>query len=523
MSDKIIKISSQQGFSDTWLNAAEPTNLNLCDFRIPAGMTVSLKDSYIAFNVSLPTPDDSPINTMITLDSLSDPTVATAKNYTAPNSCLIRNARMTCDRGQVESIRRVDTLKCAMWNLEHDTEEQQDDLNAFVAPKSVRGVGNQTSYFLDAVKVSNDDDDVAIVGALSRNLTRDVKVPLAEIFGIGQVDDWDTSKFGETRIHLETNWNKVKSVNLGGQEDVSLTFDGSGAFWGSADDVTLAVGADLTAITLTNVYNSQSEMEQFCPFFTGEKILYSATASGTLANAVNVATVVNSMLFDEATGKAVINFNSAVLSNPAGGTASNITVAVIKADTSTAITNTVNRAELVLMTRPGVEGDDEYEYVTYSTEQDNGNGIASFSRGYVIEPEAQNMMVCLTKPNEILPGIKYLSYRYAIDNVDQTGNRSVEPNSTLQYDRLQRCLTNTSTGMGWRNAQLQFFNWTPNANGTSTQEDAYDKPNSTICETLVLTDRPKYVDLQIETTGTDATDSLADIIIYKQMVKSIKA
>ena len=519
MSDKIIKISSQQGFSDTWLNAAEPTNLNLCDFRIPAGMTVSLKDSYIAFNVSLAPAGDVPLNTVLTLDNLS----ATGENYMAPNSCLIRNARMTCDRGQVESIRRVDTLKCAMWNLEHDTEEQQDDLNAFTAPKSVRGVGNQTSYFLDAVKVSLDDDDVAITGAVSRNLTRDVKVPLSEIFGIGQVDDWDTSKFGETRIHLETNWNKVKSVNLGGHENESLNFAGGGLFWGSADDVTLAVDSDLTAITLSTVYGSQAEMEQLCPFFVSQKILYSATASGTLANAVNVATVVNSMGFDETSGKVVINFNSAVLSNPAGGTASDITDAVIKADTTIAVTNTVNRAELVLMTRPGVEGDDEYEYVTYSTEQDNGNGINSFSRGYVIEPEAQNMMVCLTKANEILPGIKYKSYRYAIDNVDQTGNRSVEPNSTLQFDRLQRCLTNTSTGMGWRNAQLKFFNWTPNTDNSATQEDAYDKPNSTICETLLLTDRPKYVDLQIETTGTDGTDTLADIIIYKQMVKSIKA
>ena len=52
MSDKVIRISSQQGFSDEWLNAGAPTNLNLLDFVIPRGMVVDLSKSYIAFNTS---------------------------------------------------------------------------------------------------------------------------------------------------------------------------------------------------------------------------------------------------------------------------------------------------------------------------------------------------------------------------------------------------------------------------------------------------------------------------------------
>ena len=150
MSDKIIRLSSQQGFADTWINANVPTNLNLCDFRIPRGMCVSLRDSYISYNVSITSDTDQPVNAMLQLNSLGADGIA----YQAPNAALVRNARISCDRGQIESLRRVDTLACAMWNLEHDAEEQKDDMNAFVAPKSVRGKGNQTSYLLDAVSVT---------------------------------------------------------------------------------------------------------------------------------------------------------------------------------------------------------------------------------------------------------------------------------------------------------------------------------------------------------------------------------
>ena len=40
--DKVIRISSQQGFSDSFTNATKPSNLNLLDFVIPSGMNIDL-------------------------------------------------------------------------------------------------------------------------------------------------------------------------------------------------------------------------------------------------------------------------------------------------------------------------------------------------------------------------------------------------------------------------------------------------------------------------------------------------
>ena len=101
---------------------------------------------------------------------------------------MIKNASISCDKGQIESIRRVDALRSSLWNLEHDAEDRKDDMNAFTGPKQIRGDKNQTSYFLDPAVVNMtqpNDGNAVIPGRASRNLARDVKIPLKDIYGIG--------------------------------------------------------------------------------------------------------------------------------------------------------------------------------------------------------------------------------------------------------------------------------------------------------------------------------------------------
>lgn len=542
MSDKIIRIGSQQGFAESWTNASAPTSLNLVDFEIPPGMVIDMTKSYMSFNTQINPAaaagtiadrntgvgnlgtftTESPVNQMLRLDNLG----SAGECYEAPNSALIRNARMTCDKGNIESIRRVDTLKSALFNMEHDREERKDDMNAFTAPKGVLGIGNQSSYFLDTVVRNTDGgtgagDGNVITGETSRLLSRDVKVPLKSVFGLAEgADAWDTSKFGATRIHCETNWKHVKSQALGGSENTSLTFTG-GEFWGSMEShVNLADGDDLTEVITQFEY---TDYQQVSPFYVGQRVFVDAD-NATIGNQRNIPLVIASieqitLVGDANINKLKIKFDTSVnggkvISN-ASGAPQNITAIVMRADNGVADTAsiTVNRAELVLFTRPQMSSPSEYQYVTYTTEEDNGNALTSFARGYTMEGEAEQMMVCLAPSNEILPSTEYESYRYAVDNKDMTGNRSVLVRSPIAYDRLTRALDNQYTD--WRSAQLKFFNQTP---VTPTQANAYDKTNSTIVDTLPLSDRPKYVDLQIECAA-----GVADLRIYKQMVKSIKA
>lgn len=512
MSDQVIRISSEQGFAASWTNAAQPTTLNLCDFRIPRGLVCDLSKSYIAFNTQIePTVagnfDDTatPVNSNLKINNLAAGNLA----IEVPNAALIKNAMISCDKGQIESIRRVDTLRSTLWNVEHDAEERKDDMNAFTAPKQIRGDGNQTSYFLDPCVNNVDDAGGQITGRGSRNLARDVKIPLKEVFGIGEAEDWSTDKFGETHVHLETNWKDVKSYELGGAENTEEAFDQT-ILWGQCDNITVGASPDsVSGVTLSFMYD---DYQQYCPFFVGQQVILAATTSNADPNVTNESAQIKTMQYDDATAKMVIVFEAPWYTNGQAG-ASNLTAILMKADTSYVALNTVNRAELVLYTKPGdMKTEDSYEYVTYSTEQDNGNGITSFARGYVMEPSARNMIVALCDNGIRLPQSVYESYRYAINNEAMTGNRDIKPDTSLQYDRLTRCLDSTGMGTEWRNAQLRWFN----NEVTPLQTGSYALKTSLIAETLMETERTKYVDIQIE-----AAAGVNELVIYKQHVRSI--
>jgi hypothetical protein len=495
-------------------------------------LTVDLSKSYVAFNTQIRptiagnfTSADDVINSNMFITGLN---AGQSSRTEVPNVCLIKNADISCDRGQIESIRRVDTLRSTLWNIEHDAEDRQDDMNAMTAPKSVRGDKNQTSYFLNPV-INTEvglgaGAGAAITGRVSRNLTRDVKVPIKDIFGIGQAEDWNTSKFGETRIHLETNWKDVRSYELGGFEDVTNSFDQTKK-WGAMDDAAVAIGQEAGNTLITSY--KYTDLELTSPFFEGQHILISATANdaGGTAQGTQPADVVAVI------GEIGYNTNRSLYITivPATGTswytngtgvAITLTDIVMKSDITVTPQMTVNRAELVLYTKPDRDTEDSYEYVTYTTEQDNGNGLKDFARGYVMEPSARNMIVCLCNNGEKLPTTAINSYRYAVNNEGMTGNRDIKPNSAIQYDRLTRCLDSTGMGTDWRNAQLKWFTNNPAILQPASFQNNGGNPEqcAVIAETLMLTDRPKYVDIQI---ASAAADTLQELIIYKQHVRSI--
>lgn len=540
MGDKIIKLASLQGFSDSWKNAGAPSRLNLVDFVIPSGYVVDLSKSYIAYNTSISveagaaTADGGtwhgtePVNAMLKMNGL----VTGNDSMSVPNVILSRNAAIQCDRvGQIENIRRCDTLKSSLWSLEHDAEERIGDMNAFTAPKGPRGVGNQSSYFLDA-RTSGDATGANGTGdEASRQLSRDVKIPLKDMWGICEADDWSTQKQGETRMHLETNWSDIKLEALGGQEATSLSPVG-GHHWGKMNDVdAVAANTPLNSLVTAIPYVNSGLL---CPFFVGQRVIIKAgTVSQVLNPATNLTTtgasrVIKSMTKDPATGNITLTFVVDISTNvPNTGTAAtNFQGITVAADNTylAGATIAVNRAELVLFTKDdSTPSADEYNFVTYTTEQDNGNGIQSFSRGYVLEASAQNLMVALLPNGMRLPTTEYVSYRYAINNEDMTGNRSIPFDTPIQYDRLTRCLDSASPTTEWRNAQQKFFKNQPNADGTSTQAASYEKRVALICETLMQTDTPKYLDLQIESVAAPGTveNQLAQIILYKQHFRSI--
>ena len=513
--DKVIRLTSSQGFSDTWTNAAKPSTLNLLDFNIPSGLVVDMSKSYISLNSNITNNAGEIVNASFYLD------VNGNEVFNVPNSALVRNCSISASNvGQLESIIRQDSLACGLWSASHTSVEAKSDMNSLSAYNGSAGSKIYTTFGLDRVSNNMTNDGSTIVTGLnganltSANINRDLKIPLRDIFGVGAIEDFDTSKWGDVDIHLETNCKLLKAKQWGGDEDTTNGFDGTTA-QGAMADIVFAIGDKLTSVTTKTAYG---EWEYTCPFYVGQTCILKATASGGLLpvfSAGGEEVVIKSIQFQQdntanpptGNNKVTITFEDNTYLVTTAGTASAITLEAKVNDAN--LQMVINRAELVLFLNDTQNTANAYEYMTYVSEQDNGNGLTSFNRGYMVEGNAENVMIACINNSAILPLTPITSYRYAIDNEEQTGNRDIVTNSPLQYDRLQRCLE-YSAQIPFRNAQMRFYQ------STQTQGAVYSEPISLICETLETSPESRMLNLSVESAG-----GLQQLILYKQIPRQI--
>ena len=516
--DKVIRITSQQGFSDSWLNAGTPKTLNLCDFVIPnmAGTLIDMSKSYIAFDSVITPAEDQALNATWEMQTHG------AEIFNVPTSALVRNASISNDRGQVESIRRCDTLSCALWSLTQTAESQKSDMNSFAVYQDGRGTNNYTSFNLDAVRNNAENNGTVTASGLtnvSRNLNRDIKIPLKDIFGVGNTTDYSTQNFGETRLHIETNFKNLKSKVLGGEENTSLMFSQT-AHYGGIDPTTQPANTNnLVSLESSGTFE---DFDYNYPFFVNQQVICQATGNGA-QNITETRTIIalnyqadNTANPPTKSGKMTITLDSSLYDNSANASAVIWSTFLVRAKVDQVCTNTINKAELVLYTKPD-DGNapESLTFPTYTTEEDNAVGLTSFAKSYICEPQADAVLIACCPNGSILPVRSIASYRYAVDQVEQTGNRSIPVcdanilGSPLQYERLQRCLE-SQIGVGWRNGHMRFYRQ------LQTQIDSYPLPISMICETLEAKETSKMLNLEIEApTGLEA------IILYKHIMKTI--
>ncbi len=507
--DKIIKLPSRQGFAESFLSGTAPTNLNILDFTIPRDMgNVSLSQSYVSIQTEILNNDLDPINASVFLD------VAGAEKINVPNSALVRNCYIRNEKdGLIESIRRQDTLKCGLFGMLGNAEDRKNDLNTMANYNDGRGGGIYTSYYLDRVVENTDlNGTVHNTERTSRNIPRDLKIPLSDIFGCCETDSYDTNARGATDIHFETNMKHLQAQMFGGSEDTTTTFDTTTMQGAMVEKTGIGAGGSIAELESAVGYG---DFGYTYPFYVGQSVLFSATASGGTSPA-DVELVIGSIRFQDdntsnppstTTNKVYIKFTTNAYTNATAG-AVNLTDILIKSKVDQVMTIQVNKAELVLHTT-NEPADELIEFSTYTSQEDNGNGLTSFNKAYILEPEANGFMVAMANNTQILPNRTIESYRYAIDNVEQTGNRDVITESPMQYERLQRCLDN-QLGLAFRNAHLKFYR------NSEPQATAYAVPVSMIAETCPITSSNKMANISIECTA-----GLEQLIVYSHIRKSI--
>lgn len=551
--EQIIKISSEQGFSETWVaadrgggNKGGPT-LKLVDFIIPGNTgTYNLGDCFINLNVEL-------LNTLngVTVDGTnilaSDTALYNNDIYLEQNendqishvadcATLVRNAEMfSAERGMVESIQRVNVLRGVLWNLENDKAEMECGNNNLGGSQGRRGVGQQTSSMIQIMGGNANVADQIDQTIQARGISRNLRINLSDLFGVGSAL-WNSDVYGSTRIHLELDMKRLNIAQLGGDEDTTI-FDAANQnkFWGQMVDYTAASGlgqlgaGDTLGVSkplITSILYDDYQMN--LPFYVGQLVTVSFTIGGTPGTPVE--RVITGLKYNNGTnntnppsqteGQVLITFRTPIITAGAGADVTAILVKASKSQVATAGAVDgdrirVNNAEIVLTNLPTVEGPDSIDYTTYSTEETQGAGAGSltFNKQIICEPNAQNLLVVNLDSNENDINRLWTNYRMAIDNVDVVGNRDIVRGSTLHRDRVLRCFNNRG-----QNISNMSFN---TLQGNSAQGDpgganGNQNPWGPICETLPITQQSKIVNFKlVQTVGTE------DVVFYKELVSTI--
>jgi len=508
--NRVVKIQSENSIVQTFDNVnTTPTNKNL-DFKIPEGGVYDLSESYIALELQINDPTAAiggvavPAAKMtIGLDTSNFGVFA--ENHLTLGSGLVRNAQLYSQRrGMLESIRRVDTLGMIKQSLEMDDQEIQYDIHANGVLQQPRINGVFTTPFCDEVRVSQGDGIDANGNGenVSRNRPHEQRIKLKDLFGVGGAKLFSTDKYGECRMNLELNLDKLKlGFVQGGEGD----FPAGTSVLACDDNNGVANGATLDALTLTSTYDTDEEL--LCPFMVGQAI--NCAFTGSVSGAATQTSIIRDISYTAATRKFVVSFTRAVITNGSGGAENytGITITPLRAGDPSL---TINNAELNLTEVMGADANkvpDELTFITYSTEEMDGAGLQVANKRTHVEPNCQTLYVANCPTGRIAPARAMSKYRLAIDNEDVSGNRDVVAFKQLHKERITRAYVNKSVPL--KNLELRLYRH------SATQANTRTEQLSAIVEPMPLTDEDKLVQLEITAAATNQ-----DIILYKELVVS---
>jgi len=494
--NSVIKIPSNQGV----LSASQ----NLLDFEFGDGSNYDLSKSYVSLDVSLKnapaqsvkaTAQDSSNTAYQYQFKVSDKAKdgASNPNNIHENIVLVKNAHFrNQNKGMVEDIRRVDILRTNLRNYSKNL-INRDSLVSVKGLSSGEDVqGNSQSVFLE-------QNSVGDVLSKSRE-HEELQLPLSHIFNTGVMPSYSSSNYGRSKIHLELNLDSIKAQQVpikdkAGKKTLSDSATGNGG------TISTYGGSDNPLIWA----NTESQ-DHTCPFYVGAMINF-LTATPTGAGAITTEVRQITKITENADGTVSMEIKDPF---PLANTQkyASITIALERLATHDDLDLVFSNPQLVLqITNQPAPAVGSVDYTTFTTEEDNGNSRASFTKNYTIEAEAFNLYVSFAQ--KFMSADNGLSsYRIRVNGEDSM-NRDISTSSGLHYDRIQMGLRNGDRMVGNLQEGIDKINET-----NSTKYDAGNISESKmILQPLPQTQNPKMVQLSCNQTG------LLDFQLFKEVMR----
>jgi len=335
---------------------------------------------------------------------------------------------------------------------------------------------------------------------LSKHQSHEIRIYLRDIFEIGKVDAWDSSVYGDTRIHFELNLADISLKQALGQTLAASEAGFGGDAWAlkyhnlaaNANGVPQAdyqTSDDIVSLTTDNVNVTQVTMAaeyqslDDSPFWVGQILTVqvldgavaseagaSATVAPTVASDAKKWAVVGGISYDQSTKKITLDFLAPIATitaitqaNPVGnGFRISIRVSgrdFVKADSSISY----DSIELTAIRRTDMQsGPKQIQYSQFLAQSDQFASATTLNRSYFLPARTSNCIIVLPAANangsDILGSARVSEYRFTVDGESVT-NRAVpymptatvnnalvdakmDAGSALHYDLISNTMMN---------------------------------------------------------------------------------
>ena len=497
MSESVIRIPSQQSL----INA---TN-NLVDIIIPGNSGVyDLSSTYISL---LSRVSSSPAATPVLITGETETGIYDIRvhmdhqkgaaeciydNVATPIECLVQSCSMSsASKGGVEDIRRSDILRGTLSVYKEDLDSRQ-----------AKALTTWSGACKDTPWVHGQNVELRGVGDVrSREVTHELRFNLKDLFDAGEFEAWDSSVYGDTRIHLELNLSQIQLTQCQGASDITWarsyqsrvtaaearTFDIPNFGYKTCQTQFIAANA-VAAATKTLVMKTPYDSVADVPFWVGQDVTITPknvrvsdpadaltllvafppqTGAGGIAQGAEGdpgRAIIKEIAFNKLTGIVSLIFANDVLGVAANTLVTNagtLECSVIGSDvaaTSPAIS--YEACELVATMRSDMrmgQAPQEHQFSRFVFQGDQFSNPVGTQRTYQIPANCTAVLMAITSTannhSSFLGSAEVQSYRFAI-NGEAVTNRKVtyaetgagvfkcKTGSSLHYDLLQKTFLN---------------------------------------------------------------------------------
>ena len=543
--DAFVKFQSQESSFETpnsvvkIAGATTSKVSNIASFSLPQNSgAYDLSQSYVSVHLkatpdypagATPATDVNPVAD-VAIDFKEVLTATSAQRTGTPGvflnsvvsspAVIVKNAKMSSAKGQVESIRNVAALRSNLAFYEK-TEAQYN--------KRIGGLNNASYPYTSSRQPVNPLNNVGVFK--SENRVHEIQVPLSEIYNVGKQESWSTDYYGQTDMVMELNLDQLVAKDAQATRNVLNSVipapSGAGFKYGDMIDATNGTAADVpiggseVPLISKNKYQNPDEI----PYFVGQRVTVTGAikagspGGGTAAVAV-IAQIKEVRYLDDAAGF----YAGATAGNCEGQVAIFLEtgVGVMKTGANsvfeaiqilhqqpTDIALSVNKVELVAK-KTNVNNKSALQYTTYLSQEDSAISSASIQRSYNLPPNTMNCVVLF--PNPVFSSEPLSSYRIQIDG-ENLSTRDIVYKTGLHYDLLTRYFSNR--GMVLENIREKIETNTKNRTDTLVGGDA---ENITMIAFPVPL-KPQNSILTLELEGTAALSG--KISIYSEIVKQL--